>query len=100
MPKYVGKVGREVEAREQRVAGLDVEVEVGQGFELGKAGFGQVVGVLEQLYPEAQAADADGVRVDIDPKQGVLDEVALLLKQGALQAGVPGRHGALPGGGR
>ena len=81
-----GDVLPQVEAVQERVAHLDVNVDVGQGFQLCVVALLGVVGVFQQLYPQAEAADIDGVGIEVHAKQAVFDDFALLVEEGFLYA--------------
>ena len=97
--EHLAQRGAQGVAAHERVAGPDVEVEVGQRLQVAEARIGPVVGVLEQLNPEPQPANAHRGGVEVDAEQGVLHQGALLAEQGRLQARVLVGHGALAGGG-
>ena len=62
--------------REQRIANLDVDVNIRERFKLLVAAFFGVVGVLQQLNPQTQTADVHGVRVDIHTEETIFDNAA------------------------
>ncbi len=69
----------------QRRAPFDVDVDVGKGFQAGVAALLGVIGVLEQFDPEPQAADGDGLGVDVHAEESLFDQGPLLVEERLLE---------------
>ena len=82
----IGDVLSQIKPAKERVAHFDVDVDIGQGFQFGIAAFFCVVGVFQQFYPKAKAADIDGVGVEIHAEEAVFDDSALLIEESFLDA--------------
>ena len=65
----------------QGVAALDVDVDIGQGLKPAIL----IIGILQQLYPQAQTAYLDALGVDVHAEKAVLDDGAFLLEEGLLE---------------
>ena len=71
---------------QERIAHLDVDVDIRQRFEAFEVAFFGVVGVLQQFNPQAQTADVYAVGVQVYAKEAILDDVLLFFEQGFLNA--------------
>jgi len=71
------QVGIDSKTAHQTIATLDVDVDIGQGLELGGI---FVISVFQQFYPEAQPADLDTVGIDVHAKETVFYYALLLVK--------------------
>lgn len=84
------EIGVERETVYKRISLFYIDVDVGESFEF-RVIF--IISVFEEFYPEAEAADFDGVGVQVHAKEAAFDEGLFFVKQGLLHAAAFGRGG-------